>query len=540
MTRSSSSSTSAASYFCQGPDELYDRLGSLVNSEEGLLQQWCGTTAGSSGEEEDSGTHALPSDSTKKKKKKTKNHSLQEAPRHYLDAVQQQYLNAKQCSSLLDDDNNDEDDDDDNELLHETLSVDGSVGSLTKFKIVSTGGGGGGGGGVHPTASTRGTTRRRSSIPNSMIPTTTDFSTENNDAVGPIPSGSEESASPKVTPLHLQNVILKEELMEELQPYLPLSKKGESFWMLYSMTRDGASLDLLLNKVQDAETTILAIETLDGEVFGAFCTQAWKKSHDYYGSGQSFLWRKNTHPAPGANLGEDDAQHQQHSRSLVQVFSFAYNNYNIQLVTSQNVIVGGSGGISEYATEYALMRSHDTSMMDSSSTSIHSTTSSHNNYNANRMSDDFGFGLWLGHDLLQGSSSPCSTFCSPSLSAVHADGSAFEIVNIEIWALTPCINLEQAKTAMDNKRFMAGHTNAMTKVSWMHSPSIRKSHQRRRSTNDLGKSGSVGTVGDGYYDEEDEDEDPVSLFGTSTNVPLAAAVVPSSISKEDVDNSPYE
>jgi TLD len=530
------SSSSAASYFCQGPDELYDRLGSLVNSEEGLLQQWCGTSD-SNGEDvnEDDGNNPLPVHATKKKKKKK--HSLQDAPGHYLEAVQHQFLNSKHCSSLLDDDNDGDDDeyDDDDGMLHENLSMDGSIGSHTKFKIVSSGRGAEGGG-SHP-ASTGETTRRRSSLPNSMIPTSADISTEN-DATGNIPSNidSEEPPRPEVMPLHLQNVILKEDLMEELQPYLPFSKKGESFWMLYSMTRDGASLDLLLNKVQDAETTILAIETLDGEVFGAFCTQAWKRSHDYFGSGQSFLWRKNTQTTTpgGANPSEVDAQPS--SRQRVQVFSFAYNNYNIQLLTQQNLIVGGSGGISEYATEYVLKRSHDTTMMDSSSTSIHSTSSSHNN--TNRMSDDYGFGLWVGHDLLQGSSSPCSTFCSPSLSVAHADGSAFEIVNIEIWALTPCINLEQAKSAMDNKRFLAGHMNAMTKVSWMHSPSIQKSHQRRRSTNDGGQGGGVGTVRDGYYDEEDEDEEPVALFGTSTTVPLGAAVIPSTSSKEEIGISP--
>jgi hypothetical protein len=411
--------------------------------------------------------------------------------------------------------------------MHETDSMDSSMKPHTKFKIVSSGGALAAD--YYNNNNNSNDTSRRRSLP-PMIPNRTNTTTAS-DVPSPTRPTVDKQGPVLNVPLHLQNLILQEGIMEELQSYLPLSKKGESFWLLYSLTRDGASLDLLLNKVQDAETTILAVETLDGEVFGAFCTQAWKKSHDYYGSGQSFLWRK-------TNTRNHSSREELEQHQPVEVFSFAYNNYNIQLLTQQNLIVGGSGGMTEYDKECNHL--HSNNNMDSSSTSIHSASSS----NFNNSDDDCGFGLWLEHDLLQGSSSPCSTFNSPSLSVIHADGSAFEIANVEVWALTPCINLEQAKKTMDNKRLLAGHYPNPVKLSWLHAPSpdavsVRRRRRQQRQRNSTGGGGAVGTTNDNFDDDDDDDEQ-VSLFGTSTDVPLAragAAVVPSNTTEDAVTTS---
>jgi hypothetical protein len=68
----------------------------------------------------------------------------------------------------------------------------------------------------------------------------------------------------------------------------------------------------------------------------------------------------------------------------------------------------------------------------------------------------WGFGLALDQDLLQGSSSPCLTIQSPSLSAEHADGSIFEVRNLEVLALTPSRLLEVAKHNQKKRRVLAG------------------------------------------------------------------------------------
>ena len=41
-------------------------------------------------------------------------------------------------------------------------------------------------------------------------------------------------------------------------------------------------------------------------------------------------------------------------------------------------------------------------------------------------------------------SEPCETFDDPRLAQVFTDG-MFEVANIEVWTLTPCVTLEDAK-----------------------------------------------------------------------------------------------
>ncbi len=237
----------------------------------------------------------------------------------------------------------------------------------------------------------------------------------------PFPTSMSESTQ------HLpsSDVVLKEAIMEELQDHLPFCKRGESFWLQYSMVRDGASLSSLLAKVSDSESTILAIETVEGEVFGAFCSLPWRLSQDYYGSGQSFLWR----------LNEEEE---------VQVFKFAILNHNIQLCQPDRLIVGG-GSDMHYVPPSLVMVDSSSTTSSVASLPICSDTNL-----------EWGFGLWLENDLLRGSSSPCLTFQSPSLSKIHSDGTPFEIRNLEVWALTPCISVEQALETQRQRRFLSG------------------------------------------------------------------------------------
>jgi hypothetical protein len=75
-------------------------------------------------------------------------------------------------------------------------------------------------------------------------------------------------------------------------------------------------------------------------------------------------------------------------------------------------------------------------------------------------SHNWGFGLALQSDLLQGSSSPCITFGSPSLSKAHPDGSLFEIMNVELWTTTPCMTEEEAEKLELGKLFLHQDSNA--------------------------------------------------------------------------------
>jgi hypothetical protein len=81
-----------------------------------------------------------------------------------------------------------------------------------------------------------------------------------------------------------------------------------------------------------------------------------------------------------------------------------------------------------------------------------------------------GFGLALESDLFTGSSNPCTTFCSPSLSKLHSDGSNFIIRNLEIWTLrTSCIasmieNKSQGLTRVHSKKKKKSKTTATSSV----------------------------------------------------------------------------
>jgi hypothetical protein len=56
-----------------------------------------------------------------------------------------------------------------------------------------------------------------------------------------------------------------------------------------------------------------------------------------------------------------------------------------------------------------------------------------------------GFGLAIDSDLFRATSSSCDTFRNPPLSQVHADGTPFEILNLEVWTLTPTHDVASAE-----------------------------------------------------------------------------------------------
>ena len=95
-------------------------------------------------------------------------------------------------------------------------------------------------------------------------------------------SADDESARPHV---------LSPPLRESLQAFLPFEKSGENFYLKYSLLRDGASLHSFLKRARGTKYAILAMETVDGEVFGSFTAQAWRKNWNYFGTGESFLFK---------------------------------------------------------------------------------------------------------------------------------------------------------------------------------------------------------------------------------------------------------
>jgi hypothetical protein len=78
--------------------------------------------------------------------------------------------------------------------------------------------------------------------------------------------------------------------MHGLQSWLILAKWGEHFWLKYLLVRDGlSSATLLQNLCGSTHTLIMAMETVDVEVFGAFSAAPWTIQHGYFGTAKSFL-----------------------------------------------------------------------------------------------------------------------------------------------------------------------------------------------------------------------------------------------------------
>ncbi|VEU39620.1 unnamed protein product [Pseudo-nitzschia multistriata] len=205
-------------------------------------------------------------------------------------------------------------------------------------------------------------------------------------------------------------------IMRGLKPHLPYSKKEDSFFLGYSLLRDGASLDRLLDAVGESQcgancSSVLAVETTKGEVFGAFLTEPWKRSGKrWFGGGQSFLWttcetgvgerptrdrgknrtlgRRNRVPPTTTTPGQQQQQHH------LEVFPYSFANPFVQLCDGDRLLVG---------------------------------------------SGEDGFGLALEGDLTRGSTSACETFASPPLSRAHRDGLAFGIRALEVWTLAAAL-----------------------------------------------------------------------------------------------------
>lgn len=235
-------------------------------------------------------------------------------------------------------------------------------------------------------------------------------------------SAADEAAQPHV---------LSPPLMESLQAFLPPTKSGENFFMKYSMIRDGASLQTLLKCARGIQYSILAVETIDGEVFGSFTGQAWRKSWNYFGTGESFLWRMRHSRLDSTNGILDQAQ----KESEIDVYPYTGENDFIQLCTHDRIAVGG--GMPEDV---------DSGEKKTQTEPVINALVDHNH--------DWGLGLALRSDLLQGSSSPCLTFGSPSLCKSKPSGERFEVVNVELWAMTPCATEEEAEKLELGKLFL--------------------------------------------------------------------------------------
>lgn len=213
--------------------------------------------------------------------------------------------------------------------------------------------------------------------------------------------------------------VLSPPLMESLLEFVPETLSDYHFWIKYSMVRDGANLYTLLRHVRASTRTIVAIETVDGQVFGAFTSHAWKlvqnltssekEGNDnpvgtdelFYGSNDTFLWKMR--------------QSRFESQALVK---------------------------SATVEQAILMESE---------LAVYPFTGSNNFVQHCSLEDGIGLGenaaaIRLDPSLRTGSAAPSETFGNPCLLDPKEEKSLnFQVANVEVWALTPNDNVKDAE-----------------------------------------------------------------------------------------------
>lgn len=205
-------------------------------------------------------------------------------------------------------------------------------------------------------------------------------------------------------------------VMEALRGFFPFAVAEENFLLKYSLERDGAALVSLLSKVRACTHTIISVETVDGFVFGAFCSSPWRLQSSWYGSGESFLWRlKNPRIKNNSQTYDNDGDNE------IEIYPFTGADEMVQYCTSQTIAVGGG-------TDWAS-----------------------NQYGSPFDGEPSGIGFLIDGDLLGGETSSCVTFGNPRLGNRSDPSVEFEIQALEVWTVTPCLTLEDAEE-MEMKR----------------------------------------------------------------------------------------
>lgn len=85
--------------------------------------------------------------------------------------------------------------------------------------------------------------------------------------------------------------------MNAISSHAPLRHRHKKWVLLYSTLRDGISMQTLLRKAKGHAPTVLLVRDMSRHVFGAFCSESWRMSQRYFGTGETFVFRVEPNPA---------------------------------------------------------------------------------------------------------------------------------------------------------------------------------------------------------------------------------------------------
>uniref|UniRef100_A0A7R9YSI3 Oxidation resistance protein 1 n=1 Tax=Chlamydomonas euryale TaxID=1486919 RepID=A0A7R9YSI3_9CHLO len=175
------------------------------------------------------------------------------------------------------------------------------------------------------------------------------------------------SASHALPPMSERSHILSDTAVRLLSgSALPGHLAFGTWSLVYCTARDGYSLHNLYRRAAGLHSTLLVVQDMSGHVFGCFAAEPWKIHPRFYGTGETSVFQ--VHPRP-LMWRWNRIQGMQ-------------NDY-FQFSTHEGLGVGGCGH----------------------------------------------FAVWLDNDLCEGSSNPCDTFASPTLSATPE----FRVTALEVW-----------------------------------------------------------------------------------------------------------
>jgi len=87
--------------------------------------------------------------------------------------------------------------------------------------------------------------------------------------------------------------VLDINMAEIIRSRLPnLLQEATTWKLLYSMDQHGATLSTVFNRIRGQGPCIMALKSSDGEIFGAFLSEAFDPSKQrFYGTPECFLWK---------------------------------------------------------------------------------------------------------------------------------------------------------------------------------------------------------------------------------------------------------
>jgi hypothetical protein len=231
--------------------------------------------------------------------------------------------------------------------------------------------------------------------------------------------------------------VLSPWMMNALRGFFPLEISTHNFCLQYQLDRntdinheDNMNQMALLSKLQHETFTMLCVETVDGYVFGAFCSSPWEIQSSWYGSGDaSFLWRLK-HPRHGGRINDNRSGDKMDDRNLNEIEIYPYTRYDtyVQYCSNQTLAVGGG-------TDWTLTKE--------GYSPYHRPTTSDDQHEPNN--DEpmaTGIGFLLDGDLMGGETNSCVAYANPRLGKQtdgtnDSDGaSEFDIQILEVYTFT--------------------------------------------------------------------------------------------------------